>query len=49
MLGCMACSGPEPGTRDRGPEGMPEPLATDQWTYLEVDSTKAMWGNFAEL
>ncbi|MEO0732585.1 MAG: hypothetical protein AAFZ52_07110, partial [Bacteroidota bacterium] len=25
-----------------------EPLATDRWTYVEVDSAKAMWGNFAD-
>lgn len=23
-------------------------LATDRWTYIEVDSSKAMWGEFAE-
>ena len=23
-------------------------LATDQWTYIEIDSTKAMWGDFDE-
>ena len=23
-------------------------LATDQWTYIEIDSAKAMWGDFAE-
>lgn len=23
-------------------------IATDQWTYIEVDSTKAMWGDFDE-
>lgn len=48
VLGLMACTGPTPGTGDRAQEAPVEPLPTDQWTYLEVDSTKAMWGEFAE-
>ncbi len=48
MLGILACSGPAPGTSAPASESAPEPLATDQWTYLQVDSNKAMWGAFAE-
>lgn len=46
MLGILACTGPEPGTSDPAPNVLPEPLPTDQWTYLQIDSAKAMWGDF---
>lgn len=42
-----SCAPPsEPGTRDRAQT--PQNIATDLWTYIEVDSAKAMWGEFAE-
>ncbi|MEL7159437.1 MAG: VCBS repeat-containing protein [Bacteroidota bacterium] len=38
-----SCGSPTP---PEAPPAVPEPLATDRWTYVEVDSTKAMWGDF---
>ena len=42
-------------TSDRAPEtaeapedSTPELLPTDRWTYIEIDSAKAMWGEFDE-
>ena len=41
----LASCAPEnpPGTRGRA-----QNIPTDRWTYIEVDSAKAMWGDFAE-
>jgi|AntRauTorckE5430_2_1112549.scaffolds.fasta_scaffold00145_4 hypothetical protein len=36
----------DPGTRGRAQT--PLNIASNQWTYIEVDSAKAMWGDYAE-
>ncbi|OAV44951.1 FG-GAP-like repeat-containing protein [Lewinella sp. 4G2] len=46
LLGLANCAGPS--TEESTTTQEAKPLATDQWTYIEVDSTKAMWGDFAE-
>ena len=44
----LGCESSEPRTGARAPETTPDTLATDRWTYVEIDSAKAMWGEFAE-
>ena len=49
MLGLNGCDSPPPETAEDQPDATePTALATDRWTYVEVDSTKAMWGEFDE-
>jgi len=48
MMVLTACSSnPEPNTSTAVSE-QAVVLGTDDWTYIEVDSSKAMWGEFAE-
>ena len=45
----FACQENSPRTSDPAPETpAPEVLSTANWTYVEVDSSKAMWGEFDE-
>ena len=45
LTACTSDRAPEPAATDQPPA---ELLATDRWTYIEVDSAKAMWGEFDE-
>ncbi len=45
LLGSCA---PQTGPGTSGPAQSPHSIVSDQWTYIEVDSAKAMWGEFAE-
>ncbi|WP_273444912.1 FG-GAP repeat domain-containing protein [Neolewinella agarilytica] len=49
MFILMSCGGP---TRDKSARKMSStensPLSTTEWTYIEVDSAKAMWGDYDE-
>lgn len=42
---CGACNDQAPAEEER-PLVKPHPLSTDSWTYIQVDSTKAKWGDF---
>lgn len=46
LLFLTACSQPDPAPVP--PPASPDTLATDRWTYVEIDSSKARWGDFAE-
>ncbi|MEM9527223.1 MAG: hypothetical protein AAGA31_11475, partial [Bacteroidota bacterium] len=47
ILSLWACSDKETMTDER-PLVEPHPYSTRSWTYIQVDSTKAKWGDFDE-
>ena len=48
VVGMAGCAGPEPTAATPTEATAPEPIRADRWTYVEVDSAKAMWGEFDE-
>ena len=48
MIGLGGCA-PDGGSTTSGTAPpAPELLSTDRWAYIQIDSSKAMWGEFEE-
>jgi len=47
LLGGLSSCAPDPSTASRAPaQRTVSEIPTDRWAYVEVDSAKAMWGDF---
>ena len=45
-LGLLGCGSPSTNTTTSRPPSADTTLTTDRWVYIEIDSTKAMWGDY---
>ena len=46
VLLLFACGNAPSAPAEQQPDAVADPLPVDQWTYVEVDSTKNMWGEY---